>query len=544
MSASAAPEPRAPGRAGRSRPSAARTAAWLAATAFLIYAATGGGRVVGSDEVTMFELGRAMLAGRIDVPPGATLEGRGGRSYTKNSAAQAIAALPLVAVGEGLSRASGLAGPRRSLASRFVVSFFNALATAALLGVFYAGVRSLGCEPGATLAAAVLLGFTTPLWVYAKSFMAEPLQGLGLLLAGLGASRAGGVPGAAGGPRSGRLTPERLAGLGAFIAVSVKLSMLPLALGVLAPLVAAPWASWRAPAAGLGLALAGHALYNAARFGTPFETGYGAQATPAAYTTPLLVGLYGLLISSGKGALWFAPALWLAPSGWRAMLRAARFELGNLAARLGLARPAGRAAWSVLLGWLAALLLYARFQHWAGDGSYGPRYLVPLLPLAFVAVAFALRSRAARAAALALGVLGLGVQIGGVAIYFGAQMREAGDYPYRLPLEDPRFMSESHFHPAFSPIAGHWRMLVRNAGEHLRGHAPRLAAEGGADPRLGIDPGDQQALLHGLDFWWLYLGYAGLPRAPVGAALLALLGLAAAAGWRARRALAAERSAP
>ena len=51
-------------------------------------------------------------------------------------------------------------------------------------------------------------------------------------------------------------------------------------------------------------------------------------------------------------------------------------------------------------------------------------------------------------------------QIGGVAIYFGAQMREAGDYPYTLPLGHPRFMSDSHFNPRFSPIAGHWRMLV------------------------------------------------------------------------------------
>ena len=53
-----------------------------------------------------------------------------------------------------------------------------------------------------------------------------------------------------------------------------------------------------------------------ARFGTPFETGYGAQASPAAFTTPALVGLYGLLLSSGKGVAWFAPALWLAPRGW------------------------------------------------------------------------------------------------------------------------------------------------------------------------------------------------------------------------------------
>jgi hypothetical protein len=123
-----------------------------------------------------------------------------------------------------------------------------------------------------------------------------------------------------------------------------------------------------------------------------------------------------------------------------------------------------------------------------------------------------------------LAVIGLFVQIGGVAIYFGAQMREAGDYPYTLPLDHPRFMSDSHFNPAFSPIFGHWRMLGRNLSEHLQGQAPHLGSGDGAiDPRIGVSAAAQQQLLHGLDFWWLYLGYAGLPVAPALAVAVALL---------------------
>ena len=100
--------------------------------------------------------------------------------------------------------------------------------------------------------------------------------------------------------------------------------MLPLALACLVPLIGAPWRAWLAPGAGgWRWRCAGHAAYGVARFGTPFETGYGAQATAAAFTTPLLVGLYGLLLSSGKGVAWFAPALWLAPRGWRAATRRA-----------------------------------------------------------------------------------------------------------------------------------------------------------------------------------------------------------------------------
>ena len=57
--------------------------------------------------------------------------------------------------------------------------------------------------------------------------------------------------------------------------------------------------------------------------------------------------------------------------------------------------------------------------------------------------------------------------------------------------------------------------------------------------RLGLSPADQAALLHGLDFWWLYALYAGTPARPVLAGLLlliALTGFALAwllAAWRA-----------
>ncbi|MBI5709579.1 MAG: hypothetical protein HZC42_04630 [Candidatus Eisenbacteria bacterium] len=499
--------------------STARTAGALAVAAFLLYALSGGGRIVGSDEVTMFELSRALAHGGIAVPVGATLDGPDGRHYTKNAAGQAVLALPLVAASEAAARAAHLPAPRATLAARFGASFFNAVLTALLLAVFYAAARGLGVGARSALAAAALLGLTTPVWAYAKSFMAEPLESLGLLLALLGAARAG-----AGEERA--LPGERrwswLAALGAFLAFEAKPSMLPFALLCLLPLGIRRPRRWLTPLAGVALAAAGHLAYDYLRFGTPLETGYGAQATPAGFTTPLLVGLYGLLLSSGKGVVWFAPALLLVPWGLAEMLRPRAHRdaprHGGAVARVG---------WTVLWLWIAGLPLYAGFQHWAGDGSFGPRYLVPLLPPAFLAVAFALAgaSRARRRMAWILGLAGLLVTLGGVSIYFGAQMREAGDYPYARPLDDPHFMEASHFNPRFSPIAGHWRMLARNAGEHLRGELPRLGAAGTPDPRLGVSAADQSQLLHALDFWWLYALYAGTPRAPVlgGALLLALL---------------------
>ncbi len=522
----------APDRRVAERRARHRTAWSIALAALLTFAVSGGGRIVGSDEVTMFEVARSLLRGTVAVPEGATLQGADGRFYSKNAAGQAVLALPLVAAGEALAAAAPLSPARRPLAARAVASFFNALVTAALLALFYLAARGLDVGARAALAATAMLGFTTPVWPYAKSFMAEPLQALGLLLALTAAARARARRAARGAARRARRVPRGL-GQAQHAAAGARV---PGAAGAVARR-----GSPRAAAvglAGVAAALAGHALYNLARFGTPFETGYGAQATAAAYTTPLRVGLYGLLVSSGKGVLWFAPALWLVPHGVRRALARGR-ERG--AAQRATLLGAG-------LAWAGALLLYARFQHWAGDGSFGPRYLVPLLPLAFLAVAFALEgaARARRRVAWALAIVGALVQIGGVAIYFGAQMREAGDYPYTLALDDPRFMSASHFDPHHTPIAGHWAMLGRNLSEHLRGEWPRLSPHRGRRPgtRLGIGADDQARLLHGLDFWWTYALYAGLPAVPVLGLALALL-LAAAWGWtRVLGAVRAERGAP
>ncbi|MCC6649557.1 MAG: hypothetical protein IT348_00250 [Candidatus Eisenbacteria bacterium] len=506
------------------------TARLVALAAFLLFALTGGGRISGSDEVTMFELSRAMLHGGIAVPEGATLGGPDGRFYSKNTAGQAVLALPLVALGETAAKAAGFREGRAVLASRFVASFLNAFVTAILLGAFYAFARRLGVRARSALAATALLGFTTPLWVYAKSFMAEPLEALGLLLA-LGNAALASAGGAQKLPSENRRT--WFAALGAFLAVSAKASMLPLVLLSLSALGFKRWQRWLVPLLGVAAAIAGHLFYNFARFGDVLQSGYGAQQSAAAFSTPLLVGLYGLLISSGKGALWFAPALWLAFSGFAEM---ARPRAHSSEPRHGW--PARRAAAAAVATWVLALVQFGTFQHWAGDGSWGPRYLVPLLPSAFLAVAFALETatRARKRLAWFLAAAGLVGTLGGVGIHYGAEMRRVGDYPYTLALEHPHFMEASHFNPRFSPLAVHWEMIGENLTSHIAGNAPVLGqagagasgaegsvAAGVGDARLGISAADQTALLGGFDLWWMYARYAGLPGAPLTAAALLLL---------------------
>ena len=73
-------------------------------------------------------------------------------------------------------------------------------------------------------------------------------------------------------------------------------------------------------------------------------------------------------------------------------------------------------------------------------------------------------------------------------------------------------------------------MLSRNLAEHLRGEAPVLGARGVPDPRTGISVEEQRTLLHAIDVWWLYAGYAGIPRLPLFAAAV-LLAIGAVLAW-------------
>jgi len=58
--------------------------------------------------------------------------------------------------------------------------------------------------------------------------------------------------------------------------------------------------AWGAPVA---LWLAGISVYNSVRFGSVWQSGYGDEASE--FSEPFLTGLTGLLVSPGKGVLWY-----------------------------------------------------------------------------------------------------------------------------------------------------------------------------------------------------------------------------------------------
>jgi hypothetical protein len=206
----------------------------------------------------------------------------------------------------------------------------------------------------------------------------------------------------------------------------------------------------------------GALLWNYARYGSLWETGYGGET----FATPLVLGLYGQLFSAGKGVFFYNPILVVALFGWTRFWRARTAE-------------ACVAFGIVLLG----LLTYAKFWNWAGDASWGPRFLVTVLPFAMLPLAWVpwSRSRAAgRAAVLAIAALSVSVQM------LGAFVPIRPDYAYKWDRQQvaiERALSIGrddnvlvHFLPSYSPL---WKHLKNFQGSRTSLRWFPYAAEGG-----------------------------------------------------------------
>ena len=108
-------------------------------------------------------------------------------------------------------------------------------------------------------------------------------------------------------------------------------------------------------------------LINWARSGTPLPIGYAGES----WTTPIWIGLPGLLLSPARSIVLAFPLLVLGPLGLRRLLATEQ--------RIAAVAMAGLV--------LALLLSNALWSYWWGSWSWGPRLLVPALPLLAVPAA-------------------------------------------------------------------------------------------------------------------------------------------------------------
>ena len=149
---------------------------------------------------------------------------------------------------------------------------------------------------------------------------------------------------------------------------------------------------------GLGLFFA----FNEMRFGTALALSRyaGDETLPLPLWGNPLAGFLGLAISPGKGMLWFSPPLLLAFLGARGLFRRA---------------PAlALTAASVSICYLLVIIHLAFF---GGDWCWGPRYLIPVMPLWALAFPFATAGlRRPRRLMAPLVLAGLFVQLLGISV--------------------------------------------------------------------------------------------------------------------------------
>lgn len=441
-----------------------------------LYALTASGRVSRvADEGEVYSQTESLWERRtqaIDqVPPQVFFGkvGRDDRQYAPYGPGAAPLALPHHAVARAVAAASGLGPaprePRREFAFREVLAAITSLATAtwAALAVaaMFRAARALGADERRAALVAALLGGATFLWPYGTFFYSEPITAALLIWA-----------------VAFHLEGRPLLAAGALcVAYLVKPTNLILAPAMTLLPAARALTGWpalpgdharavRAAAPALGAAFVAalvHAEWNAARFGSPFEFGYdwGEQLRPGDVPRPFLLtelprGLFGLLLSPGKSILLFAPPLVL--------------SLPRLAA---LWRRDRGAALAVAAAGATSLLVFASYFYWEGGYAFGPRHLLPVVPLLLLPLACGPSPR--RAALIAVVAIGVTVQALGATVSY-LEDQAMGDDPTRpsttyYARHEPGDRAVPPGRPLnryrldYNPLASYPRRLVAHATE-------------------------------------------------------------------------------
>lgn len=207
-----------------------------------------------------------------------------------------------------------------------------------------------------------------------------------------------------------------------------------------------------APAAAcLGLAL----WTNWLRFGDAREFGYGGVVGTDWFQRAPWEGMLGVTVSLGSGLVWLAPGILLVLP-W--LVHALR--------RRELALPA------LLLGLVLAIgVPHVLIPSWHGAWSYGPRYLLPLIPFLWFPVGVSLglvwERALGRVLACALFALGGVTALGGVLVEYNTNLdltvRAAGlEWPPAPGVDaahDEANFVRAKFDPRFAAPWAHWRIF-------------------------------------------------------------------------------------
>jgi 4-amino-4-deoxy-L-arabinose transferase-like glycosyltransferase len=309
------------------------------------------GRVPSYDGKIAYATARAMADGRLHLLPGDDFF-KANLPYSHYGIGMPLVILPLYL----LQRALGMAPD-------LLVTLASPLLLAATGAVTYLSGRELAWSRRVSLAAALAAVALTQALQISQELLSESGIALSTALLILGMLRW----------RNRRSSGPWLAGVGVGAGLLFRSdSAALLGIGLLLLPAFVPWRRllaerrrWIGLALPMLAALAWTAWYAELRDGSVVPAVYGGT-----FTTPLLTGLYGLLLSHGKSLFVYNPFLLLAIPGAVALWRRDRAATALLLL-LAVVRP----------------LFYARWSAWYGGVAWGPRFLMPAaVPLSLLAV--------------------------------------------------------------------------------------------------------------------------------------------------------------
>jgi hypothetical protein len=232
--------------------------------------------------------------------------------------------------------------------------------------------------------------------------------------------------------------------------------------------------------------VAGIAVWNYARFGSPFLTGLHEPT----FGEPPWSGFLGLTISPGKGLIWYLPLLLILPWAIPSFYRRSRSLFFFLAALVA-----------------ATVLFYSNVLYWHGDPAWGPRYLyvvVPylVLPLGEIFATWRRRSALLRAILVALIGVSFVLQVSAVSVtqwrfWYRLQVAEQGtSRPFRWGAQHYHYYWNLQDSPIRIQLDNVYQVLRLGLGEQRY----RLSAKP-ADPYVTSNPA-QEYPVNTLAFWW------------------------------------------
>ena len=459
----------------------------------LIYLAFLAPGISNFDGLSMLTVAESLVINHnLTVPADIGVLGRDGNSYSKLYPLLSMLAVPFVAVGVALSHLLGL--PSHDLSAIFAL-VLPALLTAGTTSLVALLALRLGSTTEGAWLAALSFALGTIALVYARTFFAEPL--LAFLTAGSLYLVLGG-------------TVREVIGAGVFVGLAVLAKPAGVIVG---PILSSYLLAKRRPlrivavpvfATSVGLIL--FAAYNFIRFGSPLSFGQPWLFKIAAIPE----GVLGLLLSPGRGLLWYCPAMILSIVGLCAAVRSKPLE----------------ALMSLTL-FLGYLLLYSFWTIWPGGWSWGPRFLLPALP--GLSALTGMLEKKWRKGLLILTVIGFFVNAPTLISFYERYYAEAN--------EQGISQQALLWSPKYAPLIQAWGTAYRQLKDAVESDVRELSHRTHAPDGTVAN----SRALRVVAVWWWVLPVAGIPRW-IGIAVALLL--LATGLWMVSKAVAACREEP